>query len=96
MGYLRRDGRWFVERGAPMTDGGTAWLLWRVAAPAEYETDEFGSYTLLGGRPLRTLDELTMSEVPGTSLFIHVNDAGSLWEAKSTIARHEERPVTPA
>lgn len=61
MGYLSADHQWFVERGAPMTCGGTAWLIWRqvegsvavgwTADPMEAQVAERVGPVRRGGSP---------------------------------------------
>lgn len=83
-GYLSGDRRWFLERGARMTHGSHAWLIWRRAEAGEYATDEFGAYDLDGSQPLRTLRELC--HLPDDTLYLDAHlEGGWLAEAKAIV-----------
>lgn len=87
-GYVRTDRATFIERGAPMSGGGTAWLIWYRLDPSEVTTDRFGSWERDNGGVVRSLHELTgEAEWAGPEFYAHRNDAGSLAEAKDTAAR---------
>ena len=76
MGYLSDDGEWFAERGARMSDGGTAWLVWQRLTDDD-DPDE------LVTRDLTELAENRYDHPEGDALYQHVGDAGSLAEAKT-------------
>jgi hypothetical protein len=91
-GWLSPDGQAFAERGAPMTCGGTAWLVWVRVDPSTLARSEGGltTYLIANGNPVRTLAELAdgASEDPETGWFAHVGDEGSLADAKQAAAYH--------
>lgn len=90
LGYLSADRHWFLERGAPMTCGGTAWLVWHQVmdrGDIAYTPGVGTPWYRSNGNPLRTLTELTLGEATtapntGSGYYLHVGDAGSLAEAK--------------
>lgn len=86
-GYLRRDLEVFIERGAPMSGGGTAWLIWYRIPATEVGVDGPIEYEIATGDVVRTMDELTGGALNIKGWYIHRNDAGSLAEAKETAER---------
>lgn len=80
-GYLSANGDWFIERGAPMFGGGTAWLVWHRTD----DVDESGSFSPSNGQTVRSLTELAGEPIEGDASYAHVGDAGSLQEAVGVI-----------
>jgi hypothetical protein len=89
-GYLRSDGEWFLVRGARMSDGnGTAWLIHQRVTGDRIGRDSLSAYdTRNGFVPWRIEDGYPASTSPTTTadLYAHDLDAGSLAEAKYTVA----------
>ena len=89
-GWLNPERTAFAERGARMSDGGTAWLIWYLIDDSEITVDEYGAYQSANGMPARTLAEITgwtqsmADSVRPSGWWAHRNDAGSLNEAKLT------------
>lgn len=95
-GYMRADGQWFAQRGAPMHGGGTAWLVMRrVTDEAQVGRDSFSCYDTRNGQVLWqiTADGYTDTAPADFTgdLFAHDWDAGSLAEAKYVATTVEAR-----
>jgi 8-oxo-dGTP pyrophosphatase MutT (NUDIX family)/GNAT superfamily N-acetyltransferase len=76
-GYLSADGQFFLQRGVPMSGGGTnAWMIWERTTQAE--ADHNGEWT-------QTVGDLTDDEIEGYEVYVHRYDAGTLEEAKITV-----------
>ena len=105
-GYVSEDRQVFLERGARMTDGGTAWLIWMAVIPSDrlefsgsFAFDHHGNYA-------RTREENAHFNVPMLTpeqaverddWMLHLADAGSLAEAKHTAELlRADRAATPA
>lgn len=87
LGWESDDREVVLERGAPMSTGGTnAWMIWYRATPEEYEqAAENGRWGAFDAQPVRRYSEVTVSAVdPVGEWYLHGNDAGSLAEAKET------------
>jgi hypothetical protein len=97
-GWESADGTIFLERGAPMSTGGTnAWMVWVKAdlvGGVEVDGRYVGPAAAPWTDPVRRLAHLTgMDRADNASpWFIHRADAGSLTEAKSSallvLAKH--------
>lgn len=94
-GYISQDGKVFIERGAPMSGGGMAWLIWYRVADSEIDPDTVSgdgemAYLRKGGMdPVRRGRALSDSLEPDR-WYVHGHDAGSLYEAKDTGSRTVE------
>jgi hypothetical protein len=89
-GWLSPEGDAFAERGAPMTCGGTAWLIWVRVDPASLTREDGMTYRTSNGHWVKTLAELVdgSDEDAETGWFAHVGDEGSLADAKQAVAYH--------
>ena len=93
-GYLRSDGEWFLERGAPMSSGGTnAWLVNRRVDEDRIGRDSSTAYDKRNGNVLWaiTADGYTDTRDGDFTgdLYAHEHDAGALYEAKYTVEQVE-------
>lgn len=105
-GYLRKDGAWFLERGARMSTGGTnAWLIMRRVGEDRIGDGTYSYYDEKTGGPLWHLTDdgyvdttSLMPEGERPDLYAHDLDAGSLAEAKYTVETVEanERTIAEA
>lgn len=90
-GYMRTDGQWVLERGARMSTGGTnAWMILRRIPEHQIGRDSRTAYDARTGGLAWGLTADGQTETMGSDeermAFVHDLDAGSLAEAKATVA----------
>jgi len=91
-GWVRRDGEWYLERGAPMSGGGTAWMVHKRHPDDQVSREGYTAYDAKDGQALWGLDTdgAADSDHKGP-LYKHIGDEGSLEGAKAWVHSYEQR-----
>lgn len=92
-GYLRSDGEWFLERGARMSHGSHAWLIWHRVTGDRIGNEDGVVFDTKTSLVLRTTTELTGTQFSEEQYFSHEYDAGWLFEAKHVVVQVEAEEV---
>lgn len=100
-GYRTDDSEILVERGARMTHGVDAWLIWRAAPAESVVEDEYGAYGAPGhaSATLRRRSEVTGEDasVDDDRWYYEACESAGLAEARSIIATvRQSEPAVPA